>query len=84
MDLNKRSGSHVRRVSDPGCSAFSSVFCLAAEALQACSLSRGTKATLELRLEPAETHPGAPVFEKRRSGTNKPERFANKILMNRG
>ena len=41
------------------------------EALQACSLFQGTKAWLEPRLEPAETHPGAPVFEKRRSGTNK-------------
>ena len=31
------------------------------EALQACSLFQGTKAWLEPRLEPAETHPGAPV-----------------------
>ena len=68
-----------------GCSAFSSAFCSALnaflpegpEALQACFLSQGTKARLELRLEPAETHPGAPVFKK-------PERFVNKILMNRG
>ena len=41
------------------------------EALQACSLFQGTKAWLEPRLEPAETHPGAPVSEKRRSGTSK-------------
>ena len=41
------------------------------EALLACSLFQGSKAWLEPRLEPAETHPGAPVVEKRRSGLNK-------------
>ena len=41
------------------------------EALQACSLFQGSKAWLEPRLEPAESHPGAPVVEKRRSGLNR-------------
>jgi hypothetical protein len=76
---NKCSGSRIRRVSDRRSvrEQRRSIQPLNAcppegpEALLACSLFQGSKAWLEPRLEPAETHPGAPVVEKRRSGLNK-------------
>ena len=71
--INKRSGSHVRRMSERLFGVLFGVLnrsvqplnaCppVGPEALQACSLFQGTKVWLEPRLEPAENSSGAPFI----------------------